>query len=161
VVLQRPIEMYPIYTGQIRFVYDPVRSNALVKHVRAKDFEETDTPQSASDAIVYFTNAAVVIDEIFAEEIGFVTRMYRFPDLDNGAVQAAVLTLKKSREQRTMHRIEARFSPRFELGDIANIIYTITGTLREVDHDIIIESISYNIGIGGARMEIVGRETEQ
>lgn len=158
VILQRPIEMYPTYDGGMRFVYQPDRLSAPVKFVRSKNYEEVDSSTAASDAIVYFTNVAVTIDEDYAEDVGFVTRMYRFPDLDNGAVLAAQIIQRKSRQQESMHQIEARYSPRFEIGDIAQVNYITAGPQKVVAKEVIIEGLSINIEPGRNRMQITGRE---
>jgi hypothetical protein len=159
VVLQRPVEIYPTYLGDLRFVYDPVRSSYRLPQVRNKSYTKQDTMSSASDAIVYFTNAAVVFHENFAKNVGFVTRMYRFPDLDNGAIHAAHVQLNKAYEQRKSHRVNSRYNPRYEIGDIATVQYTASGTRKAFDVDVIIESISeITIGPGKNSMTVQGRE---
>ena len=160
VILQRPVDILPKWDGSLAFVYDPIRDTVPLVNPKGRHMEgdSEGTAAAASDAVVYFTNVAVVVDPIAAKEIGFVTRMYRFPDLDNGAVRAAQVMQKRARQSMKRHELTARISPTLELGDIAHALYTASGTNRNVDVGVIVESLRYQISEGKQAMSITGRE---
>jgi hypothetical protein len=159
VILQRPIDIRSGHDGEMIFEYDPPRSTETVKFVRQYTTSESETGAGCSDAVVYFTNAAVVIDDDYAEQVGFVTRMYRFPDLDNGAIRAARIAQKRARQSRKMHTATCRFHPRLEVGDIASIAFPATSTSRPIVSSFIVESIDFNMENGVQSMKISGRDS--
>lgn len=159
VVLQRPLDPRTNYEGDLVFEYEPVRSYmAVMPFVRKHNLRESESSQAASDAIVYFTRAAVVIDETFLNNYGFVTRMYRLPDLDNGAIHAAKIMQNKARQRLRMHTVTGRWYPEYELQDRARISTYLTGTGTLDEFDISIESISLSISEGEASMQMTGRD---
>lgn len=160
VILQRPIDIRSDHDGGLVFEYDPDRSTETLHFVRRYDVNLQDNTQGCSDAIVYFTNAAVVIDDDFSEQVGFVTRMYRFPDLDNGAIKAATLAQRRARQARKLHTVVCRFHPRLEVGDIASVAFPATGALVSVEGDFIVEAINFNMESGIQNMQITGRDAE-
>lgn len=158
VVLQRPVDIRQNYLGQMVFEYDPVRSSREIKFIKEHAPEEYEPSNACSDAIVYFTNAAVVIDREFAKTHGFVTRMYRLPDLDNGAIRATRIMQKRARQSAFHHSVIMRYNPIYEVGDIAGAVYTASSTGYDEDADIIIEQMQISFANGEAKLVISGRE---
>ena len=161
-ILQRPVDNYPNYEGKMKFVYDPVRETRRLDFVRNhREVDAADVPQGCSDALVYFTYAAVVNDLAFAESTGFVTRLLRLPNLDNGAVKAARILQRRARQSRKSHSISARIDPRIEPGDIVQVYETLTGTGTVILHNIIVESARFSIREGQQAMSISGRDADE
>ena len=69
--------------------------------------------------------------------------MYRFPDLEQDAIQAARITIDDAiRKSRSM-RIAARFNPKLEIGDIATLSFTQVATGDSISKKVIIESMRF------------------
>jgi len=158
VILQRPIEIRSASGGEMVFVYDPDRDTQIIHFVRSLDIEQAESSQGCSDAIVYFTNVAVVVDDAYAEQVGFVTRMYRFPDLDNGAIRAATIQQRIARQSRKSYRSLSRFHPKVEVGDIVSIAFPASGSYLPVEANLIVDSINFSIESGAQSMTIQGRD---
>jgi len=158
VILQRPVDIYPTWDGKLSFSYNPDRSEVTLAKVTRHSISDAGDNKACSDGIVYFTNVAVVVDRDYADEHGFTTRMYRFPDLEQDAVNAAKMQQEMAREKMKKHKIICRIMPQLELGDIANVNLSKSGTGTSVDDDIIVESIQYNLVDGKQLMSISGRE---
>jgi len=157
VILQRPVEIQPRYTGTLAFSYDPDRSEVTL--IKAKVIEENKGIDSmvASDAIVYFSDVAVVTSEEVARDYGFITRMYRFPDLEQDAIQAARITVEDAIRKSRMMRWSSRYNPELELGDIAVFSFNKVGTGTAISKKAIVESIRINVGDGVFNFEGNGR----
>jgi len=114
-----------------------------------------------SDALVSFTYVTVVNDLLYAKNVGFTSRFYRLPDLDNGAVMAARVLQERARESRISHALTCRIDPRVEVGDIVQVSETLSGTGTLVSHDIIVESANFQISEGKQSMSIQGRDENE
>jgi len=158
VILQRPVDIYPNYEGKLTFEYDPDRDSATLYFVHRHKVVETDESQGSSDGITYFAYAAVVPDLDFAEDVGFVTRMYRLPDLDTGAIRATQILQQRARQNRKRHSVVSRVNFQFEMGDIANISETLSGTGTAFSESLIIEALSFSISEGNQEMRLEGRD---
>lgn len=157
VILQRPVEIYPRYTGALSFTYNPTRSEvALIKSKSINENKGID-PKVASDAIVYFSDVAVVTSEDVARDYGFITRMFRFPDLEQDAIQAARITIDDAIRTSRKNAFSARYNPKLELGDIATQTLNKVGSGRSISQKSIVEAIRLNIGDGVFQFEGQGR----
>jgi len=161
-ILQRPVEIYPNYEGKLRFVYNPSRETISLENIRShRRVESADVPMGCSDALVSFTYVTVVNDLLYAKNVGFTSRFYRLPDLDNGAVMAARVLQERARESRISHALTCRIDPRVEVGDIVQVSETLSGTGTLVSHDIIVESANFQISEGKQSMSIQGRDENE
>jgi len=158
VIQQRPVEIINKYDGSIRFQYSPqTRDDVDIKFIHSYSGGAEDSSSVASDAIVYFYDMAVLADEQAAADVGFVTRMYRLPDLESGAIKAARVMQQRARENLHRHAVQCRFNLALELGDIANIVYIRAGSLTEIEEYCIVEAIRFSIRDGQATMDFEGR----
>lgn len=156
VILQRPLEIFPSSDGKLRFFYNVERDEVEVDFVHKYFRGESDNQASSSDAIVYFTRTGIVNDRICAQETGFITRLIRLPDLDNGAIPAAKKIQQMAREDGSKRRLSARLDARIEPGDIVTINKVANTTL--VDDSIVVESIGITVSDRDSSMEISGRK---
>lgn len=157
VILQRPVEMYPRYSGTLAFTYDPDRNEVSIIKPKIVNEEKGVDPELASDAIVYFSDVAVVTSEIVARDYGFITRMYRFPDLEQDAINAGRITLEDAIRRSRMIDIAGRYNPKLELGDIATLSFNKVGTGTAISKKVIVESLRINVGDGVFSFEAKGR----
>ena len=97
------------------------------------------------------------LSELTAREVGLITRLYRFSELDSGALQAARRVQQVAAEQRKMITVTGRFDPRLQIADVLSIDTIITSTLRHVVDEIIVENITPNLSNGTYSMQVVGR----
>ena len=157
-ILQRPVDIYSHHDGSIVFEYDPDRDTVTISFVHDHDKDYKDTSDSCSDAIVYYSDVGVRIDNTFAKDVGFVTRMLRLADMDNGAVRAADVIQKRGRQRRVSHKLVARLNPEIELGDIALISETLTGKGETYEESFIVENLSLQFRNGEQQMVLTGRD---
>lgn len=159
VIHQKPIDIFPIYTGEVCFTYEFERDQISASHIHKVSTKYENNTKACSDAIVYHTNVGVSIDEDLLRMRGFVTRMLRLPDLDHGAMVAARGIQERGREKLKMHSIEARLVPHLEMGDICAYETAVSGTGRALSGEFIVES--YGISISKeAKVTISGRNNE-
>lgn len=158
VILQRPVDIRSSFDGALVFEYDPPRSTVTITDAKEHQYALTDSRQGCSDAITYFTKVAVTVDPKYAEQFGFVTRMYRFPDLDNGAIAASKIQQRRSREGSYLHSVRTRIRPELEVGDILRLQVTPDGGGAAIDKSFIVERITLQVGDGINATTIDGRE---
>lgn len=159
VILQRPVTNVSNWRGNLVFFYNPQRTEVAVDKIREIGIDEADNNAGSSDGIVYFTNTAVVVDPEFAKRMGFVTRVYRLPDLDNGAIMATKIIQRQARQDLIRFRdFGIRFNPKVEIGDIAVINFNASGTGTDVTGKAIVEAMSFSIADGECSMSINGRD---
>jgi len=157
-ILQRPVEIYPYHTGCLTFEYNSDRETVSLEFIKTYDIDEKYDPKACSDAIIYYSDVAVKNDNTYAAEEGFVTRMYRLPDIDNGAIRAATVMLLRNRQSMKIHKLTARLDPEIELGDIGSVVFTSTGTATSVSESFIVESIRVHFRAGEQQMVLEGRD---
>jgi hypothetical protein len=158
VVLQRPINIYPDWSGALVFEYSKVRDSVSLDHIYRHRKVRTDNPQACSDALAYFTWTAVVTDRTFAEKYGFVTRVYRFPDIDNGAITAARMQQDRSRQSMLQHSIDCRANPVVSIGDRVIVDYNVSGTGTPRQAQVIVEAINLVYNDSEQMMGVTGRD---
>jgi hypothetical protein len=159
-ILQRPVDMYPNWQGQLVFEYDPTRESDEVFIVKSHSVVETNHSKASSDGIVESVYSGVVMDLALAETDGFVTRMYSLPDLDNGFIRAASIIQTRARRSQYGHRVACRINVQFEIGDIAEIDEAVSGTGTSVIGNFVIENITLAISEGRQEMTLSGRDSD-
>ena len=159
-ILQRPVNIYPNYKGEIVFEYSPLRDQVDLEFVHIHEINHQESMQAASDAIVYFTRTGVVTDKIFARQVGFVTRFYRLPDLDNGAIAAARKIMDRERQSRKVHSSKGRLNPVLAIGDIAVINQNLSATGTLLSESFIVEDINLRLALGAFEMTVQGRDAD-
>ena len=164
VIQERPIEIFPTVLGGLSFSYNIERDEITytdaisTRIVHAHDRINTTSPDAGSDAIVYFRDVDFATDLNFADEEGFLTRVFKLSGLETGAKNAALLLLEKANERQYIHNLDVRPDIRLEQGDRIIFTYTLTGTGTVIAYEVIIESISMRIMEGGSDMTVTARE---
>jgi hypothetical protein len=166
IIQERPVLIIPKYDGSLMLTY---RSNLMPIHMPAKyslytsmihsDSKSTTSKSSAcSDAILYYKDVSAAVDQAYAEQEGFITRMLSLPNIEEDEIDSvAKLIMRSSREMEVTHTINMRPDLRIEPGDIIDFTYTLSSTGTEyTSGDILVESVS--IRLPGNQMQITGRE---
>jgi hypothetical protein len=159
IIQQRPVEIIPRSDGSIDFFYEPntrpeVQLTNIRKHTRTQD----DSKSACSDAIVYYSDVAVISDEATLEDVGFITRMIRVPELDSGALKAAKVIQKKARQSMYKHHTEGRINLALEIDDVATSSYTPANEHQSRVSSFIVESIQLDLASDNTTMTVEGRE---
>ena len=159
VIQERPVDIYARWDGSIAFWYDPTR-NTVTQVIKPRKHSWMDAlpKRAASDAIVYYSNVSVILNNDYRDNFGFSTKVYRMPNLETGAMRAAYLLLKNLFRERRVHDIEVRPDARLELGDKLAIDYIATGTQTAASFTLIVDSMSLMIQSRNSVMSISGRE---
>lgn len=164
IIQQRPIEMQPLSDGSLRFYYEIVRDSVVgIREPRVHSYTHSIPRDGASDAIVYGSKDAKTLqDADYARTLGFSTRLYQMSDLNVGAIRAAQVIQKKAFEASHSHQLTLRPDLDIVIGDVYLLEYISSISGRLIDKDIIIEGVSVNIKMTGARttssMSVQGRE---
>lgn len=159
IIQQRPVEILPRSNGAIDFFYEPnTRPQVLLSNIRKHTITEDDSKSASSDGIVYFSDVAVISDEDTLEDVGFITRMIRVPELDSGALRAAKVAQKKARQSMYKHHVEGRINLALEVDDVANTSYTPANERQAHSHSFIVESIQIDLSNGNFTMVAEGRK---
>ena len=159
IIQQRPVEILPRSNGAIDFFYEPnTRSQVSLTNIRKHTVTEDDSKSASSDGIVYFSDVAVISDEDTLEDVGFITRMIRVPELDSGALKAAKVAQKRARQSMYKHHVEGRINLALEVDDVASTSYTPENEHQAHNHSFIVESIQMDLSNGNFTMVAEGRK---
>ena len=160
VVQERPVEIIGKSTGEIVFYYTPDLDSTVVQDVefvRDDELDDEDNSGLASDAIVYYLWQTVTNSRVVAQEYGFITRVFRMPNLTSGAKKATQVAIRKAYQSTKRHSSILRFYPQVEVGDVVGLKYDLPGTGESIRKEVIVESLISSIGpqVG---LQITGRE---
>jgi len=162
VIQERPVEIIGNYLGEIVFYYTPDPANMApieVGYVKEDDVDEEDNQGLASDAIVYYLWQCVTNNRKVAQDYGFITRVFRMPDLTTGAKKAAQVAIRKAYQSTREHTTTLRFYPQIEIGDLVRIKYGLPGLGQaELTYDVIVETLVPNVASTRSTLRITGRE---
>jgi hypothetical protein len=159
IIQQRPVEIVPKYDGSLQFYYEPNSRNSVgISNIKEYQRTKIDSKVACSDAIVYYSDVNVLSNGQSAKEIGFVTRIYRLSELDHGAIRAAEVLQKKSRQSMKRHKTQGRISLALEQGDIGAINYVTVDTQETVSESFIVETIQLSLANGEYVMVAEGRD---
>jgi hypothetical protein len=164
IIQERPIEIIPYYDGSIQFFYTYNRPYLNLSLAPQSHNETRKIPaDAASDAIVYGSKAVKTLQyQTFAELLGLSTKLYRLPDLNVGAIEAAVRLLDKAFQRSVMTRIVCRPQLHVLLEEYLDFNYTLAGLNKNVVGEIIVESMSLTFSNNKsveATMVIEGRQS--
>lgn len=158
VIQQRPVEIFGVHTGAVRYQYFPsVRPSKEISLVSSHDVTTSGGNQISSEGIVYFTDTGIQLDLDAFEDFGFITRTFRLPDLDSGAMKAAAVMQLRARQSAEQHQIACRFDPTIEVGDQVTSSVVLPGTGTVVTDIAIIESAQISLAEGKYAMRMKGR----
>jgi hypothetical protein len=159
VLQERPVEAMPGNLGGIRFSYNAIRDlYQMPTHIiRYHKDRDVDVPSAASDAIIYYSDVAVIEDTKYEESDGFVTKIFRLSNLDADAILAGKILLRKMRESQRVHEVTIRADPRVECGDRVTLAYYISGTGTYYVADFIVEEMNFDVSPQEVQMVLAGR----
>jgi len=157
IINQRPVDIWSDYRGYVNYVYEYTRSTFDMEFVDRHLIDRDDTVGS-SDGLLYGNAAAPVVDTDFMTDYGFVTRVYRLPDVESGPIRAIKHFQELGRQRTKKHSIDSRIFPSVEIGDIVSVAKTLSGTGTAFSEDAIVEDLRISISAGQNRMAITGRD---
>ena len=160
IIQQRPIEIMPEVENGIIFTYHAIKDTVVPNFVRAFTEQENTPSDVSSDGLVYAADIGISLYEEAAEQVGFITRLYRLSELDSGTVKAARVLQEKALERRHPASVDMRLDPRLELCDMLDLDLVVTGTHTVISRDIIIEDLTLAIENGNFSMTASGRRNE-
>lgn len=156
---RRPVEVWSDYMGKLHFVYTPTRDTVTIDTALVNSYDITvgEDQQAGSDAMVVSADTAVLHDLTYLQNYGFVTRLFRLPEQNNGAPRAVTKWLLTSRQRQTgMYSVDMRYRPEIEPVDILSM--SGPGNPGESrSESIIIEDMQIRLANGKATMKIKGR----
>ena len=157
VIQERPVQVFAEPDRSLSFTYHTIKDILVAHHV--KEYSPTVTPNSnlSSDGLIYFTNVSINTSEETADEVGFITRLYRLSNLENGAVQATKMLQKLALERRYPMQIKSRFDPRVVIADEIQVDKYISGTSTRLVDTCIVEDVQIQLQDGTATMILSGR----
>ena len=160
IIQERPVEQFRLPDGSVSFAYEPTRDQlAQLFNPREHVWDEVIPTTAASDAIIYTASEVKSLQfESFAENFGFLTRIYRFPNLNVGAYRAAQVLLQRLYEQSIMHRLRIRPDIRLVPGDVYQVDHDLSGTGTNINVDVLLEHIEFVIADGAPTMLLQGRQ---
>jgi hypothetical protein len=163
VIQQRPVEIFGSSNGSLRYQYFPLTrpQKTLGSFVQSHSVTRNPNNQICSEGIVYFTNTGIKLDQPAFDNFGFITRTFRMPDLDSGAMKATFVMQLRARQAVESHDIVCRFDPTLEVGDQLTHNIVLPGTGTNVTLVTIIEAISISMSSGRFAMKIKGRGNGQ
>lgn len=157
IIQQRPVSIFPSVGRSVIFTYSATKDVVGAVFVQRFVDAVSDSMQIASDALIYFSDVGISLDEDILKDVGFVTRLYRLSELDTGADRAAETLQRRALEKRHNVTVIQRFDPRVEPMDILHINLIAKGTNRTIDRQIIVENTSVSLRDGDYSMSIGGR----
>jgi len=159
IIQQRPVEIIPRSNGSVDFFYEPeTRPQVALSNIRKHTITEDDSKSASSDAIVYYSDVTVLSNEETLEDVGFITRMVRVPELDSGALRAAKVSQKRARQSMYRHHVEGRINLALEIDDVATAAYTPANESLAHNHSFIVESVQLDLSSGNFNMTLEGRK---
>lgn len=158
VIQERPVQIFAEPIRELSFTYHCIKDTIYAHH--AKTYSRGIVPNSnlSSDGLIYYTNVNIQTSQQTADEVGFVTRLYRLSNLENGARQATKILQKLALERRYPFEIRDRFDPRPVVADMLILDKTITGTGSSLQETGIIEDVSIQLQDGQTTMTLIGRK---
>lgn len=157
IIQQRPVQVFPGINRELEFTYQAVKDTVEIKYPLEYTENRADNGQLSSDGLTYYRDVGISISEDTARDVGFVTKLYRLSELDNGAIEATGIIQKTALQRRNMIPITGRFDPRLQITDELVIDRIASSTGRHIEDDIIVEDISVNLSNGSYLCQITGR----
>lgn len=157
VIQQRPINTFPEVDRIIAHTYRHTKDEVAAHHVFEYAERVSSNSQLSSDGLVYYEDVGISISEQTAEEVGFITRMYRMSELETGAVEAASVAQVEALQARKSKAIRARLDPRLQPRDVLDIALTASGTETSITDEVVVDDISISMQDGDYKMSITGR----
>lgn len=158
IIQQRPIQQLAHVNRKLSFTYRAEKDTIDAVYVNRYEERYSHPNQLSSDGLVYGYDVGVSIDLDTARDVGFITRLYRLPDLNTGAIQAAGTMQRQARERRVQPSVTQRLDLRVEQTDVLNVSLIATGTDTLIERQIIVENISISLRDGEWSMSLSGRK---
>lgn len=158
VLQQRPILQWSLYDGSRCFAYTPPVATHDVTWFWSGSRQRGDSDRAASDGLVYHSQGtAVVVDPLALAQIGFVTRAFRCPELEHGAITAAQKTLEAGRQEGEQVKLARQLVPALEMYDRVAYGAVVGGGVAYLGGEMIVDDLTFDLSGPQARMDIGGR----
>lgn len=155
----RPVIVTADADGKIVFTYGTKRDALNTGKPIESDVVEQESPQAASDAIVYADDVFAIPNDQYDADVGWQTRVFRMFELGGDARFAAQLMNRQAIERQTVHRLQQRPDLRIQINDEVTYSDTIVSHSGEtVGETIIVEGVGGSMRDGGAEQTIQGRK---
>lgn len=155
----RPVIVSVNASGDIEFTYGETRDTLNTAKPRTTAVIDGESPQAASDAIVYSSEVYAIPNDQYDSDVGWQTRVFRMFELGADARYAAQIANRIAIEQQVEHSIVIRPDIRIQLNDEVTYSDTIAShALESVGGTFIVESINGQIADGLASMKVAGRK---
>ena len=157
VIGNRPVKSWARYDGAMCFAYSVPRQAHSVYHCKRIERSRGASQSASSDALVFHQNMAVVVDLDTLEQQGFVTRSLRFPDLEHGAITAAIRLQEQGRQERETYEITRSVMPALEPYDVLDVQAVVSGGHHFIDAAVIVTALKFSVADGAAEFRLSGR----
>jgi len=158
IIQQRPVMVLPHVNRKLTFTYAAEKDDVDAVFVHRYK-EKTSHPSGlSSDGLVYFEDVGVSIDLETARDVGFITKLYRLPELNTGATAAAATLQRQARQRRVMVETVQRLDPRIEVCDVLHVNLVTTSTERHIERSFIVEDVRIQMQDGDYSMSLTGRK---
>lgn len=157
IIQQRPIQIFQNSDRSASYTYSAIKGVVTAHHISSYDISEKESSGVSSDGLVYYADVTISVSEQTAKEVGFITKLYRLSELNNGATYAAARMQKLALERMKGISLVMRLDPRIEVGDNLLVDFVTTGTLTRVQESLIVEDASIMTQNGNYSMRIQAR----
>jgi hypothetical protein len=106
---------------------------------------------------VYHQSTAVLVNEAALEEFGFMTRTFRYPELESGAIRAAEAGLEIGRQDGKRYTLARAPLPALEPYDWVTFGVVIGASVAYVEGTMEVDTVHVEVSGARARAVIEGR----
>lgn len=155
----RPVSIRANEDGELEFEYGVTRDSLNTGKPRSASVVERESPQAASDAIIYSDEVYAIPNAQYDSDVGWQTRVFRLFELGGDARYAAQIINEIAVESQETHNISIRPDLRIEIND--EVTYSDTPAshaLESVGETFVVESVSGQLQDGKAQMNVSGRK---
>ncbi len=142
VINGRPISTWSVFDGSICYAYDVPAQEIKVQRVATYNRRRALTPYAAADLVVFHQNTAVLSDAESLATWGFLTRVFRYPDLEAGAIRAGRKIQELSKSGAVRGECRARIDPRLEMFDTVQVEMIASGGVAGVEDSMLVDVLS-------------------
>ena len=158
-IQERPLIITADSDGKIVFTYDISRDSFNTGSPRVVKQIVQESPQAASDALVYADEVFAIPNAQYGADVGWQTRVFRLFTLGGDARFAAQMINRAAIERQTMYDLTLRPDLRAQITDEMTFSENVVSHSGEsVGDTIIIESISGQMQDGAASQSVTGRK---
>jgi len=158
IIQERPVEVDPVTGGYLDFSYNRYRSTVSLLYEKAYSVITQDQPGAGSHFVVNHEKVSSFSDTAFMDAVGFRSKYLQLSSLDSGAIYAAKQYALRARQNMERYKVTLPPDVRVEVGDLATISFTASGTNTVVSKTMIVEGINITLIDGEYVMTLEGRK---